>query len=165
MHVYSDGPSAGSSTSWEIFRRPLASASIVAYNSISGVDTRQLTGDTTMDAICPRAISERWLNGRRQVLAITTTTLSDGTPNPAHAEIAVEVAEAEAELARWVAFESWVASALNLRANSYPVRHGGQTLDAGKAFCRKDKATGRLTVLSRDEAWTKYQEARRCPTS
>jgi hypothetical protein len=109
-----------------------------------------------MNATLPRKINEGWITKRREILGMTVAVLADGSPNPSKAELAAEIAEAEAELARRREFEGWVKSELGLILNRYPLRVRGETFDPGRVFMQKDPATGRVEYLTELAAWEKY---------
>jgi hypothetical protein len=113
---------------------------------------------TTTTAM-PKKINPRWLEGRQSMLRITVKTENDGSPNPHYVAMAAEVAEAESELVRWQTFEGWAKTALGLILNLYPLRTKGLTYEPGQVFLKKDKATGQITFLTRQDAWQKYLEA------
>lgn len=111
-----------------------------------------------MTTTLPKKINPTWLKQQQTKLGCTAQ-LVGGQPNPNYAALAAEIAEAETEMSRWAAFEAWCKDHLGAILNQYPMRANGQSFEAGKVFFCKDKATGRVTTWTRDEAWKIYQDA------
>lgn len=115
----------------------------------------------TTELAIPKKINPRWLQQKRTVLDVTAKTNADGTPNKNYANLKAEIDEAAAEFERWQEFEGWVKAKLGLVLNAYPHRDraSGLTYDPGQVFLRKDKATGRVEYLTRQDAWEAYTKA------
>lgn len=108
----------------------------------------------------PKRINPRWLQQQETKLAVTAKVdRQTGKPNPNYANLAAEIESARIEMGRREAFEAWAKKALGAILNQYPLRADGRSHEPGTVFFDKDKATGRISVWTLQEAWDQYQVA------
>ena len=97
----------------------------------------------------PKKISTKWLGQQK---AVNVAKDINGEPNPSYVSQQKEIAEAEAELARWEKFLA-VAASKGFRENAYSGKtKSGVTLDAGRGFYTKEN--GRVVLFTREEVAT-----------
>jgi hypothetical protein len=78
-----------------------------------------------------------------------------GQPNPRYVSLAAEIAEAEAEVAKWDTFHAWMKKELAATPPRRRIKtNTGEWLEPEQCFLKPDN-----TYLTLQQAWKKYVAA------